>query len=306
MSDLGDFSLPSYPTFPTTSLSEVPFLTEHDQTCPPSLIPSPTSNMASSGESLSTSDGYSDVRPATGNGDSSFYHTPTARFHNESLSRPSSYTQSSNSFSTVGAATDSSVQTSPGVGISNVSFDSGSSGVSSVGSNVRGEPFQASRPQPDAFGSPLLSMPLLTSPQSPANMTEAGLGVDGMSGASMGGASLVGASLVLRVQALELLCGKLKKERADMEEMFGRQRKAFMNQMSHTDAQLSVCKSRIDSYEKQVRGLKGEVEEKEKALTESAIRAANIREQFDADRVKYEEEIASLKAIVTGKVVSFV
>lgn len=90
-----------------------------------------------------------------------------------------------------------------------------------------------------------------------------------------------------------------------MEEDFGRQRKSFMNQMAQCDAKVSQYKHNLDKYSKEVQELSRVVLRKEEELQNVTIAAgiteATIRETFDADRVKYEEEIASLRKIVSGE-----
>ena len=109
----------------------------------------------------------------------------------------------------------------------------------------------------------------------------------------------------IRVKYLEDLCSKLSREKSDIEEGFGRQRKSFMNQMAQTDAKLSLCKHTIDKYEKEVQELSKQVlardEELQNVTIAAGITEATIRERFDVDRVKYEEEIASLRKIVSGE-----
>lgn len=86
---------------------------------------------------------------------------------------------------------------------------------------------------------------------------------------------------------------------------FGRQRKSFMNQMAHSDAQLAHLKRSVDKYSKEVQELSKLVlvrdEELQNVTIAAGITEATIRERFDEDRVKYEEEIASLRKIVTGE-----
>lgn len=109
----------------------------------------------------------------------------------------------------------------------------------------------------------------------------------------------------LRVKHLEDLCGKLSREKMELKEDFGRQRKSFMNQMAFCDSQLSLCKQTVDRYSKEVQELSKEVlirdEELQNVTVAARITEAGLREGFDADRVKYEEEIASLRIIVSGE-----
>lgn len=116
--------------------------------------------------------------------------------------------------------------------------------------------------------------------------------------------------LTIRVKHWESLCGKLTREKSDMAEAFGRQRKSFMNQMAHSDAQLTLCKQRVEKYSVEVQELSKQVLTKDEELQNVTIAAgiteATIRERFDVERVKYEEEIASLSKIVSGECTSTV
>lgn len=120
-----------------------------------------------------------------------------------------------------------------------------------------------------------------------------------------GAQSASGSTLAAKVQYLEKLCGKLTREKSEMEEGFGRQRKSFMNQMAHSDAQLTLCKHTADKYSREVQELSKLMLVKDEELKNVTIAAgiteATLRERFDADRVKYEEEIASLTKIVSGR-----
>ncbi len=301
MSDLSDLSLPSYPTFPATLTSEEPpFPTDYDLPHPPPLIPTPGSNMASSQASL-TPDNMRTVMntPVTGSGEGNDHHLKYSTPPNENLAL---YTSSNSPLSSVGALSCSHGTAYP----SNMPYQAATSGSSSLGHvGTAKAPTSISDVSFDVGGTLSSDVRPFTSSQEPwgSSLSTPEPVKSSLSTLESKDSSghVGGADLSVRMHKLEHRCAKLTKERADMEEMFGRQRKAFMNQMSHTEKQLTMCKSRIDSYEKESRLLKVEVEEKEKQLTESAIRAANIRENFDADRVKYEEEIASLKAIVTGE-----
>lgn len=114
-------------------------------------------------------------------------------------------------------------------------------------------------------------------------------------------------TLTLRMEHLEDLCGKLTREKNEMKEEFGRQRKSFMNQMAQCDGKLSQYKHTAEKYSKEVQELSKVLLKKDEELQNVTIAAgiteATIREMFDADRVKYEEEIASLTKIVSGKLV---
>ncbi len=113
------------------------------------------------------------------------------------------------------------------------------------------------------------------------------------------------APLQLHLKHLEQLCSKLNQGKKKVEEDFGRQRKSFMNHMGHLEAQLTLCKQTVDKYGQEIRELSKQVLYKDEELNNVSIAAgiteATIRERFDEDRVKYEEEIASLRKIVSGE-----
>ncbi len=108
----------------------------------------------------------------------------------------------------------------------------------------------------------------------------------------------------VRLKHLEQLCMKMSREKSEMEERFGRQRKSFMDQMAQSDAKLSLCKHTIDKYAKEVQELSKQVlardEELQNVTIAAGITEATMREKFEVEKVKYEEEIASLRKIVSG------
>ena len=81
-----------------------------------------------------------------------------------------------------------------------------------------------------------------------------------------------------------------------------------MNQMAQCDAKVSRYKHNLDKYSKEVQELSKVVLRKEEELQNVTIAAgiteATIRENFDADRIKYEEEVASLRKIVSGELLA--
>ncbi|KAL5477099.1 hypothetical protein EMCRGX_G023844 [Ephydatia muelleri] len=103
-------------------------------------------------------------------------------------------------------------------------------------------------------------------------------------------------ALLVRLQYQEQLCAQTMKEKRAMDEEFGRQRKAFMSQMMGFEQQLEANKSK---YVEQIRSLEEKLlrnnEEMVSLQQKAQIRDNKTREAFDEDRVKYEEEIASLK-----------
>lgn len=140
-----------------------------------------------------------------------------------------------------------------------------------------------------------------TTSGSPSNLPLGGP-TQSLAAASPGGSSN---TLALRMRHLEELCGKLSREKSEMAEEFGRQRKSFMNQMAHCEGELSLYKHTAEKYTKEVQELSEVVLNKDEELQNVTIAAgiteATIRERFDADRIKYEEEIASLTKIVSGE-----
>lgn len=118
--------------------------------------------------------------------------------------------------------------------------------------------------------------------------------------------------LPLRVEHLEVLCVRLQKEKRELEEGwrvvqdgFGRQRKAFMDQMMRTESELSLTKQSADRYANEVRELSTQLllrDEELRVLRERArTREEMAREAFDTDRVRYEETIQELQQAVEGK-----
>ena len=96
-----------------------------------------------------------------------------------------------------------------------------------------------------------------------------------------------------------------KREKDEREEEFGRQRKVFMNHMTELDNEISLTKQKNLKLSEEVRDLSTQLlykdEELKSIAAASKITEAQHREAFDADRVKYEEEIASLRQILDGK-----
>lgn len=81
-----------------------------------------------------------------------------------------------------------------------------------------------------------------------------------------------------------------------MEEEFGRQRKSFMSQMTGLEQTHEASKNKLHE---QIRSLEEKLlrnnEEMVSIQQKAQMRDNKTREAFDADRVKYEEEISSLK-----------
>ena len=103
-------------------------------------------------------------------------------------------------------------------------------------------------------------------------------------------------TLLVRLQYQEQLCAQVIKEKRATEEEFGRQRKTFMSQMMGFEQTLEASKNK---YQEQIRSLEEKLlrnnEEMVSLQQKAQIRDNKTREAFDVDRVKYEEEIASLK-----------
>ena len=117
-----------------------------------------------------------------------------------------------------------------------------------------------------------------------------------------------GVNLPLRVQYLESLCVTLQKEKRGMEEEFGRQRKKFMNHMVEMEAEATLTKKTMEKLSNEVRELSTQLLNRDEEIKNIAMAAqlteAGTREAFDADRVKYEEELASLRQILKGSVLN--
>ena len=103
-------------------------------------------------------------------------------------------------------------------------------------------------------------------------------------------------TLLVRLQYQEQLCAQMVREKRAMEEEFGRQRKSFMSQMVVSEQTYEANKNR---FIEQIKSLEDKLlrnnEEIVSIQQKAQIRDSKTREAFDADRVKYEEEISSLK-----------
>jgi hypothetical protein len=97
----------------------------------------------------------------------------------------------------------------------------------------------------------------------------------------------------------------LTREKEQLEGEFGRQRKMFMNHMTEQDNKISVAEQMNKKLSEEVRELSTQLlyrdEELKSVTTTSKMADAQNREAFDVDRVKYEEEIASLRQILDGE-----
>lgn len=114
---------------------------------------------------------------------------------------------------------------------------------------------------------------------------------------------------MLRVQYLESVCGSLQREKKGMEEEFGRQRKKFMNNMIQMEAELNLQKQTVEKFSNEVRELSTQLLTRDEELNNlqmvSRLSDSSVREMFDVERVKYEEEIASLRGKIEGWIVMF-
>ena len=110
----------------------------------------------------------------------------------------------------------------------------------------------------------------------------------------------------LRIHYLEQLCMTLRREKEQLEGEFGRQRKMFMNHMTELENEISLTKQTNKKLSEEVRELSTQLlyrdEELKSVTTSSKMADAQNREAFDVDRVKYEEEIASLRQILNGEI----
>ena len=109
----------------------------------------------------------------------------------------------------------------------------------------------------------------------------------------------------LRVHYLEQLCMTLRREKEQLEGEFGRQRKMFMKHMTELDSQISLANQTNTKLSEEIRELSTQLlyrdEELKSVSAASKMADAQNREAFDVDRVKYEEEIASLRQILDGE-----
>lgn len=302
MSDLGDFSspLPSYPTLPGSmglqyGSEQPPDLDPTSRNAPPTRpaerpLPLPPSPDPSTRLRLATPDelGYSSVGPPRSDTMLHQYQTipPQSRRNTEpdssgpaSLDLLASAMDGTSNYYSLPPSNPTS--SPPNIPVYATVKKQHSTSPATKQRITSGSPFSSPTPSAGDFSTPLIQSPSTNSVTDP-NATSA-----------------------TRVKHLEALCGKLTREKADLAEEFGRQRKSFMNQMAHSDAQLTLCKQRVEKYSKEVQELSKQVMTKDEELQNVTIAAgiteATIRERFDAERVKYEEEIASLTKIVSGK-----
>jgi hypothetical protein len=100
----------------------------------------------------------------------------------------------------------------------------------------------------------------------------------------------------LRQQYLEGMISRLTKEKAAMEEEFGRQRKKFMNQMVQAEGESKLMQQSLMRHVQQIESLNKALLDKEEQMT-SHRKSTQLRlqEKFDAERTTYEQEIGSLK-----------
>jgi hypothetical protein len=141
--------------------------------------------------------------------------------------------------------------------------------------------------------------------QSPAGMAES----SSADGVSTGEREVVShlphsatSALELRLQHMEALCQDLQREKSAMDEQFGQQRKKFMNIMVQKDTELSDVKKSVEQFSRECQQLRQQLKVKEEEILymDKARKGMEYatREAFDADRIKYEEEIASLHRII--------
>ncbi len=114
--------------------------------------------------------------------------------------------------------------------------------------------------------------------------------------------------LKLKVQHLEQLCGKLQKEKSETQEDFGKQRKKFMDKLVEVESERTLLANTIERYNTEIREISTQLMAKDEEVNNVRVVAKmstkQAREDFDVDRVKYEEEIASLRQIMTGELTS--
>ncbi|XP_003387387.1 PREDICTED: myosin-11-like [Amphimedon queenslandica] len=103
-------------------------------------------------------------------------------------------------------------------------------------------------------------------------------------------------TLALRVKYLEGMVSRLTSEKKGMEEEFGRQRKRFMEQMISSEGEMKKFNEILKKNKQQIETLNVSLLQKDEEMSSMAkTMNASLRETFDSDRVKYEEEISILK-----------
>ena len=127
-------------------------------------------------------------------------------------------------------------------------------------------------------------------------------------------------TLALRLKYLESIVSRLTAEKKGMEEEFGRQRKRFMEQMISSEGEregereskvkplfkgeMKKFKEILKKNKQQIESLNVNLLQKDEEMNSMAkTMNASLRETFDSDRVKYEEEISILKLKLQGQLV---
>ncbi len=117
--------------------------------------------------------------------------------------------------------------------------------------------------------------------------------------------SLAESKLSLRIQYLESLCVSFQKEKKILQEGFDRQRKQFMRQMVQLEDELNLAKHTVEKFSVEVQELSTQLLYKDEELKDLQMAASLAerasREALNAEKLKYEEEITSLRKIVTGQ-----
>ncbi len=106
----------------------------------------------------------------------------------------------------------------------------------------------------------------------------------------------------LRLQHLEQLCSKLYREKSEAQIDFDRQRKKFMDKLNEVESERMLLANTIARYGTEMREISTQLLSKDEELNNVRLAAKmsekQMREDFDRDRVIYEEEIASLGHIM--------
>lgn len=109
----------------------------------------------------------------------------------------------------------------------------------------------------------------------------------------------------LRLQHLEQLCSKLHREKGEIQTEFGKQRKKFIDRLTEVGTEKTLLANTIERYSTEMREISTQLLTKDEELNNVRLAAKmsekQMREDFDTDRVKYEEEIASLGQIMNGE-----
>lgn len=281
MSESGHSSLPSYPTLPPSELDQLQALSAASPlNSSSSLPPSSFSSFDDSSQLRTTAPGQSSQPPS---GVGNWFNPSSSSTTGGSPLATSGYSPTT----AARYATHHHKQQHPGTAAGSSAPSSASAAAQQHSAlHMYNQGARAMAPQPQS-GSPMVQTagtPVVPPPAAP-NPTST--------------------SPHLRIHYLEQLCMTLRREKEQLEGEFGRQRKMFMNHVTELDNQISLSKQTNTKLSEEVRDLSTQLlykdEELKSVTAASKMTDAQNREAFDVDRVKYEEEIASLRQIVDGE-----